>query len=102
MTSEPYSFPVPCPRCETIMRPATVKTAIWQEERLFVVEDVPAMVCDRCVEQFYDDLVTDTLRTLTERAFTSETPDREVVVPVFSLASRIPARREMDEPIQTY
>jgi YgiT-type zinc finger domain-containing protein len=84
------------------MRAATVKTAIWQDERLFVVEDVPAMVCDRCVEQFYDDLVTDTLRTLTERAFTSETPDREVVVPVFSLAARIPVRRELDEPLQTY
>jgi YgiT-type zinc finger domain-containing protein len=84
------------------MRPGLVKTAIWENDRLFVVEDVPAQICDVCVEQFYDDLVTDTLRTLTENAFTSETPDREEVVPVFSLKTRVPERRVLDEPLQTY
>jgi YgiT-type zinc finger domain-containing protein len=102
MTLEPNFIPVPCPRCEHAMRPGVVKTAIWQDERLFIVEDVPAQVCDVCVEQFYDDLVTDALRTLTEKAFSSETPDRELVVPVFSLASRLPERRMLDEPLQTY
>jgi YgiT-type zinc finger domain-containing protein len=102
MTLEPPLIPVPCPRCEQPMRPGVVKTAIWQGERLFVVEDVPAQVCDACVEQFYDDLVIDTLRTITENAFTSETPDREVVVPIFSLKARLPERRVLDEPLQTY
>ena len=27
-----------CPRCGQDMHPATVKTAIWREDRLFVVE----------------------------------------------------------------
>ena len=46
---------VPCPRCGGDMREETVKTAIWRDERLFVVEDIPAQVCGSCMEQFYDD-----------------------------------------------
>ena len=57
--------PAPCPRCSEAMRSATVKTAIWREDRLYVVEDIPAQVCDSCVEQFYDDETADTLRRLT-------------------------------------
>ncbi len=71
------------------MRPATVKTAIWREERLFVVEDIPAQVCDSCMEQFYDEETTDALRRLTEEGFSSVEPAREILVPIFSLAGRI-------------
>ena len=78
--------PSPCPRCEQLLRPARVKTAIWQGERLFVVEDVPAQVCDNCMEQYYDEQVTDTLRRLTEEGFPSINVKREILVPVFSLA----------------
>jgi YgiT-type zinc finger domain-containing protein len=72
------------------MRPATVKTAIWRDDRLFVVEDIPAQVCDSCMDQFYDDDTTETLRRLTEQGFSSIQPEREVVVPIFSLKGRIP------------
>jgi YgiT-type zinc finger domain-containing protein len=71
------------------MRPATVKTAIWREERVFLVEQIPAQVCDSCIEQFYDEETADALRRLTEEGFTSLAPTREVLVPVFSLEGQI-------------
>jgi YgiT-type zinc finger domain-containing protein len=71
------------------MRPATVKTAIWRAESVFVVEDIPAQLCDTCMEQFYDEETTETLRRLTEEGFASLQPRREVLVPVFSLEGQI-------------
>ncbi len=77
--------PAPCPRCGQTMRPSRVKTAIWEADRLFVVEDVPAQVCDSCLEQFYDDETTDALRRLTEEGFPACKTKREILVPIFSL-----------------
>jgi YgiT-type zinc finger domain-containing protein len=62
-----------------------VKTAIWQGDRLFVVEDVPAQVCTNCMEQYYDERVTDIIRRMTEEGFPSIKAKREILVPVFSL-----------------
>lgn len=90
MTSETSQLPVECPRCGQEMRSAAVKTAIWHNERLFVVEDIPAYVCDSCVEQYYGPRATDILRTWTEEGFTSVEATREILVPVFSLAGRVP------------
>jgi YgiT-type zinc finger domain-containing protein len=71
------------------MRSAKVKSAIWREERIFLVEEIPAQVCDSCIEQFYDEPTTDALRRLTEEGFSSLAPKREVLVPVFSLEEQI-------------
>jgi YgiT-type zinc finger domain-containing protein len=79
---------VECPRCGESMRAATVKTAIWRDERLFVVEDIPAQVCDSCLEQFYDEETTEALRRLTAESFSSLKPKKEVLVPIFSLPER--------------
>jgi YgiT-type zinc finger domain-containing protein len=81
------------------MRADTVKTAIWLKERLIVVEDIPAQVCDACMEQFYDDDTTDALRRLTEEGFASATPTRELVVPIFSLQGRITRRVISEEDL---
>ncbi|WP_455388591.1 YgiT-type zinc finger protein [Petrachloros mirabilis] len=83
---------VPCPRCDQPMRSATVKTVIWQGDQLFVVEDIPAQVCGTCLEQYYDDSVTDALRRLTEDRFPAAEIKREVLVPFFSLVGRIQTR----------
>ncbi len=72
------------------MHSSIVKTAIWQGERLFLVEDIPAHVCDFCMEQFYDEETTDILRRLTEDGFPALKAKREILVPVFSLEDRIP------------
>jgi YgiT-type zinc finger domain-containing protein len=80
---------VPCPRCGQALRSDVVKTAIWREDRLFVVEDIPAQVCDSCMEQYYDEATTEALRRLTGEGFASATATREVVVPIYSLEGRI-------------
>lgn len=84
---DPIPLPTParCPKCDQLMRPAVVKTAIWQGERLYMVEDIPAQICDSCLEQFYDEDITDALRRLTEDGFPAAKVKREILVPVFSL-----------------
>jgi YgiT-type zinc finger domain-containing protein len=71
------------------MRAGMTKTTIWIEDRVFLLEDVPALVCDSCVEQFYDDDTTDAIRRLTEEGFPLTEVKREVLVPVVSLIARI-------------
>jgi len=82
--------PIACPRCGESTHPATVKTAIWREDSLFVVEDIPAQVCGSCMEQFYDEDTTEALRELMEDK--SAAPKRETLVPIFSLDGRIRRR----------
>ncbi|HYM09079.1 MAG TPA: YgiT-type zinc finger protein [Bryobacterales bacterium] len=95
-TPETNPPPVACPRCGTPMHAAMVKTAIWRDDRVFLVEDIPAQVCDSCLEQFYDEETTDVLRRLTEEGFASVEPKREILVPIFSLEGRI--RRAASSP----
>lgn len=71
------------------MRPDMVRTAIWREEQLIVVEDIPAQVCGACMEQFYDDDTAEALRRLTAEGFASAKARREVLVPIYSLEGKI-------------
>jgi len=96
---DPNSTPVSCPRCSQPMRSATVKTAIWRGDRLFLVEDIPAQVCDSCMEQFYDEETTEALRRLTEEDFSSVKAKREILVPIFSLEGRIRKRTSSEEEV---
>jgi YgiT-type zinc finger domain-containing protein len=91
VSAAPGSGPaaVPCPRCGQALRADVVKTAIWRDDRLFVVEDIPAQVCDGCMEQFYDEATTEALRRLTGEGFASAAATREIVVPIYSLAGLI-------------
>jgi YgiT-type zinc finger domain-containing protein len=90
MTLESNPWPVPCPKCEKIMRFSLVRTSIWQDDRLFVVENVPSQVCDSCVEQYYDDATTDAIKRLADEGFPASKATREILVPVFSLPGRTP------------
>ena len=91
---------VPCPRCGGALAATTVRTTIWQGDRVAIVEDIPAHVCEACLEQFYDDAVSDALRKLSEEGFPAAKADREITVPVFSLEGRIQARPVL--PDDTY
>lgn len=83
-----------CPRCEQRMRFSLVKSAVWQGDRLFVVEDIPAYVCDTCLEQFYDEMTTDSIRRLTEEGFPAARAKREILVPIFSLDGGVEPKTE--------
>lgn len=97
---EPYRFveepeqnelptDVLCPRCGGPTRVDMVRSDIWDGDRLTIVEDIPAHVCDSCLEQFYSEPVTDALRRLVQEGLDSTGPKREMVVPVYSLTGRI-------------
>jgi YgiT-type zinc finger domain-containing protein len=79
----------PCPRCGGALAATTVRTTIWQGDRVAIVEDIPAHVCGACLEQFYDDAVSEALRRLSEEGFPAAKAEREITVPVFSLVGRV-------------
>lgn len=79
------SAPILCQYCGGATQPDIVKVALWNEERLVVVEDVPARVCSECFEQYYDDSIRFYLDKLTGLRFPADMVRRTMEVPVFSL-----------------
>lgn len=67
------------------LRPTRVRSAFWEGERLVVVEDIPALVCASCGEQFFDDMTAIRLDLLRGAGFPGEMSCGELAVPVFSL-----------------
>jgi YgiT-type zinc finger domain-containing protein len=69
-----------------------VRTAIWHGDAVAIFEDIPALVCAACLEQFYSEDVSDALRQLIERGFPDEEAAKRIDVPVFSLRGRVRER----------
>ena len=88
---------VRCPACNDPLVETKVRSAIWQGDRLAVVEEIPALVCAACAEQYYDDDVSEALRRLNEEGFPEEEARRTISVPVFSLEGRIRQRKPIPE-----
>src|SRR5664279_2238582 len=75
-----------CPVCEsTDTRLARVRSAFWHNDRLVVIEDVPALVCNTCGEQFYDDAAVRIIDRMRANGFPPEDAVRELRVPVFAI-----------------
>lgn len=60
-----------------------MKTAIWHGEKLVVVEDVPAFVCNNCGEQYYEDETAMVLDMMRGDGFDPSEATRRMDVPVF-------------------
>ena len=75
--------------CESA-RANRVRSAFWERERLIVVEDIPALVCDGCGEAYYDDATTVGLDLLRGRGFPEEGARGELRVPVFGFGDVAP------------
>ena len=86
-----------CPRCRETMLAKTMRTAIWQGDRVAIVEDIPSHFCGACSEQYYDGQVSDALRRLSEEGFPAEQAQSEILVQVFSLKGRIREPAETPE-----
>lgn len=71
-----------------------VRSAFWQDERLVVVEDIPALVCGSCGEQYYDDAVMMALDLMRGDGFPTETARGEMTVPVYSVRDRLTGNAE--------
>ena len=75
-----------CTRCGGHdLRNETVRSAFWHEARLIVIEDIPALICTDCQEQFYDDLTAVRLDLLRGAGFPDAQARTALRVPVFSL-----------------
>ena len=73
-----------CEQCGGETREDVVKAAFWDDERLVVIEGIPARVCPTCAEQYYDETTAQRLQGLI--AAPPAQPRREILVPVYSLA----------------
>ncbi|MGB5558639.1 MAG: type II toxin-antitoxin system MqsA family antitoxin [Paracoccaceae bacterium] len=74
-----------CQACSGgILLPETTRAAIWHGERLVVVEDVPALVCQSCAERYYEDETAMRLDIMRGQGFADDRVRRVLSVPVFS------------------
>lgn len=84
-----------CPGCGgSDIGMARVRSAFFHEDKLVVVEDIPALVCAGCSEQFYDDQTVVVLDLLRGDGFPAEDAREEIRVPVFSFRDRLMAEAE--------
>lgn len=74
-----------CTQCGgSDVHPAEVRSAFWHDDRLVVVEDIPALLCCTCGEQYYDDSTVVMLDLLRGKGFRLESARSALSVPVFS------------------
>jgi YgiT-type zinc finger domain-containing protein len=84
-----------CPGCGgSDIGMARVRSAFFHGDRLVVIEDIPALVCSGCNEQFYDDRTVVVLDLLRGNGFPVEDAREEIRVPVFSFRDRLTAEAE--------
>lgn len=69
-----------------------VRSAFWHDDRLVVVDDIPALVCEQCGEQSYDDTAAMVLDLLRGEGFPADKARGELRVPVFSYRDRLEAK----------
>jgi YgiT-type zinc finger domain-containing protein len=77
-----------CEFCGANTRQEVVKAVFWGGRGWVAIEDIPARVCVKCGEQFYDEATTEEIQQLV--ASPPPKPKRRVRVPVFSLAEAKP------------
>jgi YgiT-type zinc finger domain-containing protein len=66
------------------VRRTEVRSAFWHDDRLVVVEDIPALRCGSCGEQFFDDDAVVVLDLLRGDGFQETRARATINVPVFS------------------
>jgi YgiT-type zinc finger domain-containing protein len=82
---------VPCAYCGADTHEDVVKAAFWAHQGWVVIEDIPARVCEGCGEQFYDDKTAQRIEEIVNGS--TALPQRQITVPVFSLAGAENAER---------
>ncbi len=76
-----------CSYCGGSTREDLVKSCLWEGGSVFLMEDIPARVCEKCYEQFYDEETVARIEKLRRDGFPRGTASRVIEVPVFSLSS---------------
>lgn len=92
MDADPQSS-ITCTNCGSAdVHMGRVRSAFWQDDRLVVVENIPALVCGACAEQFYDDTTVVGLDLLRGEGFPPENARAELRVPIFTFGDRARAK----------
>lgn len=71
------------------VRPTEASSAFFHEGRLVLVQDIPALQCCSCGEQYYDDATIVAIDLLRGRGFDESEARGYLTVPVFSLSEAI-------------
>jgi YgiT-type zinc finger domain-containing protein len=94
MDSEGYPSAT-CASCgSSDARMARVRSAFWHDDRLVVVEDIPAIVCGACSAQSFEDTTVVVLDLLRGEGFPAGKARGELRVPVFSFRDRVAPEAE--------
>jgi YgiT-type zinc finger domain-containing protein len=84
-----------CTECGGETFQDVVQMAVWTENGLVVIDEVPAIVCRDCMEQFFEEEASSAVRKLMVSGFPKSKVIRELRVPVFSLELK-----PTDDPIE--
>jgi YgiT-type zinc finger domain-containing protein len=91
-----------CPQCgSAAVEAMSVRTALWQGDRLVVLEGLPALACRHCHEQFYDDATATMLDLLRGDGFPAEMATRSLAVEVFDFGNLLGGRLERPRGMAT-
>lgn len=74
-----------CEYCGGDTHEDEVRMCLWEGDKVFIIEDIPALVCEKCYEQFYGDTVRLSIEQLRMNGFPRQEAKRVIEVPVFSL-----------------
>ena len=79
------NLPVTCDVCGGVMTEVMVTYTIQLDDKLVVVEHVPAKVCDQCGERLYS---PETVERLQKTVWEQRPPSRMLQTPVFDFAAK--------------
>jgi len=88
-----------CESCGSSTHADQVNVCLWHGDRLVIVEKVPARVCDRCFEQYFDQLTVFKLDTLRGTGFPAAAATCVLQVPVYTFPQDTPVQAEVKEPV---
>ena len=76
------------------LRRDRISTALWRGDRLLVIEDIPALVCARCGERYFEDETAMALDMMRVGDVAEDLPARVISVPVYTYAPPGSARSD--------
>ncbi|MCZ7383665.1 MAG: type II toxin-antitoxin system MqsA family antitoxin [Candidatus Methanoperedens sp.] len=71
-----------CQFCGGALKKQTVNLDLWKKEKLYVIKNVPAKVCEQCGEKYFSSKIYGIIDKLLKE---KSKPDDTMVVPVLSL-----------------
>lgn len=73
-----------CPFCGGNTRADVGRMALMIDDRVTVIEDVPARICDGCLEQFYDEHILFKVDQVRGKRFAGAEPRKMIQTPVYA------------------